>query len=295
MLVVSEKTSLLLKTRYKLRKLKIIHTRHGAGDRAIGFNRSSALFDHVLVAGLKIKERLISEAGVSGERISIVGYPKFDLPAGSCFQPAPDGRPTVLYNPHVSPHLSSWFAAGREVLDWFADHDEYRLIFAPHIMLFERKMILSLDRLGIDSPGMLKKSHLCAENIHVDLGSRALTTMAYLNCSDIYLGDVSSQVYEFLSSPRPCVFLNMHSVKDWQSNRNYAHWQAGPVIEEAKYALESAVSDHKIRYASVQIELFRYTFDLDPSKRSADRAAEVVRSVSLGELGSTLVSNPALA
>jgi hypothetical protein len=34
--VVSEKTTLLLKSRYGLDKLKLIHTRHGAGDRAIG-------------------------------------------------------------------------------------------------------------------------------------------------------------------------------------------------------------------------------------------------------------------
>ena len=37
-LVVAEKTSLVLKSRYGLKRLKIIHTRHGAGDRAIGFD-----------------------------------------------------------------------------------------------------------------------------------------------------------------------------------------------------------------------------------------------------------------
>ena len=47
-LVVAEKTSGLLKTRYGLKKLKLIHTRHGAGDRAVGFNKASASFDFVL-------------------------------------------------------------------------------------------------------------------------------------------------------------------------------------------------------------------------------------------------------
>ena len=51
LLVVTEKTSLLLKSRYHLEQLKMVHTRHGAGDRAIGFNKASAKFDHVLVAG----------------------------------------------------------------------------------------------------------------------------------------------------------------------------------------------------------------------------------------------------
>ena len=41
-LIVAEKTSLVLKTRYGLNALKIVHTRHGAGDRAIGFDKASA-------------------------------------------------------------------------------------------------------------------------------------------------------------------------------------------------------------------------------------------------------------
>src|SRR3569623_2473795 len=64
-LVVPEQTSLVLKTRYGLDKLKIVHTRHGAGDRAIGFNAASAAFDHVLASGPKLRARLISEAGHS--------------------------------------------------------------------------------------------------------------------------------------------------------------------------------------------------------------------------------------
>ena len=107
MLVVAEKTSLILKTRYGLDHLKIIHTRHGAGDRAIGFDKASAGFDHVLVSGRKIRDRLVAEAGVEPDRISVVGYPKFDLLArGRPTHPLlDDGRPVVLYNPHVSPHL----------------------------------------------------------------------------------------------------------------------------------------------------------------------------------------------
>src|ERR1051325_1436317 len=43
-LVVAEKTSLILKTRHGLKDLRIVHTRHGAGDRAIGFDKASAGF-----------------------------------------------------------------------------------------------------------------------------------------------------------------------------------------------------------------------------------------------------------
>ena len=67
-----------------------------------------------------------------------------------------DGRPVVLYNPHVSPHLSSWFRVGRQILDWFVEHDEYQLIFAPHVMLFERSFALTIDKLRIDRPGRIE-------------------------------------------------------------------------------------------------------------------------------------------
>ena len=75
---VAEKTSLILKTRYGLTDLKIVHTRHGAGDRAIGFNPESAKFDLVLVSGPKIRDRLIAEAGLTPDQIALVGYPKFE-------------------------------------------------------------------------------------------------------------------------------------------------------------------------------------------------------------------------
>src|SRR4051812_32933559 len=113
-LVVAEKTSLLLKTRYGLEHLKLIHTRHGAGNRAIGFNKASARFDHVLVSGKKVRDRLVAEAGMEADQLSTIGYPKFDLiPVRAAKLPMQgNGRPTVLYNPHVSPHLSSWFKHG---------------------------------------------------------------------------------------------------------------------------------------------------------------------------------------
>jgi hypothetical protein len=202
-LVVAEKTSLMLKTRYGLDRLKIVHTRHGAGDRAIGFNPASARFDHVLVSGEKIRRRLIEDAGVEADRISVVGYPKFDLHASTRTHALiDDGRPVVLYNPHVSPHLSSWYRMGRQVLDWFVEHDEYQLIFAPHVMLFERPFALTIDKLRIDRPGRIDERYLRAPNIHIDLGSRASSNMTYTNRADIYLGDVSSQIYEFLLRPR---------------------------------------------------------------------------------------------
>lgn len=289
-LVVAEKTSLFLKSRYGLDGLKIVHTRHGAGDRAIGFNRASAGFDHVLVAGTKIHDRLVTDAGVDADRISIVGYPKFDLFASSLSSSLwadDDDRPIVLYNPHVAPHLSSWYKMGREILDWFVRHDEYRLIFAPHVMLFERPFALTIDPLRLGLPGRLADRYLRAPNIHVDLGSRASTTMAYTNLADIYLGDVSSQVYEFLVRPRPCVFVDAHGF-DWRGDPNFAHWAAGPVVrnmDELEASILCAAANHELVYRDEQETLFHYTFDLDavPSSVRAARAIARVAGLAIPE------------
>lgn len=288
-LVVAEKTSLILKTRHGLKDLKIVHTRHGAGDRAIGFDKASAGFDHVLVSGPKIRDRLVGEAGVDPGGISVVGYPKFDVvEGGGNVRPLiDDGRPVVLYNPHVSPHLSSWYAAGRQVLDWFVEHDDFHLIFAPHVMLFERPFVLTIDKLRINRPGRIEERYLRAPNIHIDLGSRASTTMAYTNRADIYLGDASSQVYEFLLKPRPCVFLNPNRLP-WQGDANFAHWQAGAVIETAGdlgSALEGAHREHARNYRAVQQAMFDASFDLTDELSSVRAARAVARFAGLSTPG----------
>lgn len=281
-LVVAEKTSLILKTRYGLDQLKIIHTRHGAGDRAIGFDRASAEFDHVLASGEKIRERLIAEAGLAPEKVSVVGYPKFDLARKKRSLFYANGRPTILYNPHVSPHLSSWYKDGRKILDYFVDNDLYNLIFAPHVMLFERPFVTTIDKLRIDRAGRIDERYLRAPNIHIDLGSRASTDMTYAMDADVYLGDVSSQVYEFLLRPRPCLFFNSHRVA-YHGDPNYAHWGAGPVIEDTKVlepALEAAISSHT-DFIPAQRALFTRSFALT-REPSSDRAARVVRAVAEG-------------
>lgn len=279
LLVVAEKTSLALKRRFGLDRLKIVHTRHGAGDRAIGFDKASAEFDAVLVSGRKIGERLVAEAGLAPERLHMVGYPKFDLhrdTQAALPWPADDRRPIILYNPHPSPHLSSWYAMGPAILDWFVAHPEYRLLFAPHVMLFERPLTISIDRLRLARPGRIEPRWNAAENIFIDTGSRASTTMAYTNSADVYLGDASSQVYEYLVRPRPCLFVDAHH-SEWKDNPNFAHWRAGPVIDDVARIGEGLVrarADFDRLYRPIQEQLVAHSFDLtdEPSALRAARA-----------------------
>jgi hypothetical protein len=281
-MVVTERTSLILKTRYKLKRPLMFLSDHGAGDRAIGFGSATSRFDHILAAGQKISDRLVGEAGVCPKRLTITGYPKFDCPPPK-HKALPflgNGRPTVLYNPHVSPHLSSWYKQGRAVLDFFLNNPAYNLIFAPHIMMFERRAVVTIDKLRLGIPGVLHPKYAAADNIHIDLRSAALTDMSYTNMADIYLGDVSSQVYEFLKTPRPCVFLNTHAI-DYEGDPNYAHWQSGPVISSVdalKAALDSATASHVEHYQPIQQALFDYTFDVS-NESASTRAARTIASI----------------
>lgn len=232
-IVVSEKSSLILKSRYGLTDVKFIHTRHGAGDRAIGFNAESAQFDLILVSGEKIRNRLVHDAGVPAEKIQVTGYAKFDIKVAA---PKPlfmdNDRPTILYNPHPSPHLSSWFEFGADILEQFYKSDRYNLIFAPHVMLFARPWTVTIDKFSIAYAKKPAQRYFDAPHMLLDLGGPACTDMTYTNAADLYLGDVSSQIYEFLYRPRPCLFLDAHDTK-WQGDPNYRHWTTGPVITDA--------------------------------------------------------------
>jgi hypothetical protein len=99
--------------------------------------------------------------------------------------------------------------------------------------------------------------------------------MSYTDAADIYLGDVSSQVYEFLYRPRPCLFLNSHGIP-WQGDPNFKHWTAGPVIDspaQLAQGLRQAIDTHTTQYLPIQQSLRETSFDITdtpPSERAAE-------------------------
>src|SRR5690606_12115302 len=77
----------------------------------------------------------------------------------------------------------------------------------------------------------IPEKYLNSENIYFDFGSTESVNMTYVKKADIYLGDVSSQVYEFLLiKSRPCIFINVHNI-DYKDNLDYRFWKCGDVIE----------------------------------------------------------------
>ncbi|MDB5988580.1 MAG: hypothetical protein JWR16_3633 [Nevskia sp.] len=287
-LVVPEKTSLQLRSRYGLKHLQMIHTRHGAGDRAIGFDARSGDFDLVLVAGEKIRQRLAAAGELREGHYAVVGYSKFD--AVGAFDPQPrklfdNDRPTVLYNPHRAPGLTSWFRMGRDILEFFYRSDRYNLVFAPHVMLFRRRLQIDFDPPNLAWVADVDRKYRNCSHMLIDTGSVACTDMTYTLGADIYLGDVSSQVCEFLLRPRPCLFANAQHVA-WAGDVNYTAWTLGPVFEEVgalESTLERAIASHP-QYRALQEEYVRQTFDLSAVPSSQRAAAAIAEFLERGSV-----------
>ncbi|GEQ97145.1 glycerophosphotransferase [Iodidimonas gelatinilytica] len=268
-LVVPEKTSLKLKREPGLEHLKIVYTHHGAGDRAEAYYPELAQFDLVLAPGPKITDRLLASGLVKPENCAIVGYPKFSViqSLGAPYPRLPSGRKTVLYNPHYSRRESSWPTMGRAVLEYFGQSDRYNLIFAPHVLLYQRWFRHRARPLG---------RWRAVPHMHLDTGSDAVLDMTYMDGADIYLGDVSSQIYEFLHRPRPAIFLDARGVEGWQDDDSFKMWHAGDVVRsmaDLPKALAEADARHG-HYLPMQKSLFQETFDLTdrPSERRAANA-----------------------
>lgn len=288
-IVVPERTSLLLK-RLGLSRIRFIHSCHGAGDRAVGYDRRIAQFDFVLLAGEKQRRRMLDEGLIREGHYAISGYNKFDLtcPHGDRKRLFAQDRPIILYNPHFSPKLSSWPTMGEEVIRQFAQDDRFNLIVAPHVRLFDnRRKKAAMERRLADLASL--------PHVHVDLGSRASIDMRYVHMASLYLGDVSSQIYEYLARPRPCLFLNGHRA-DWQEDRSYGHWHYGPVLETTQGiadAAAAAIADHAAWVDAQRQGVARTFGDLD-AHSAGGAGARAARALSHYLQRSQTAARPAL-
>jgi len=277
-LVVPETTTTFLKKNDQADRPKLIFFPHGAGDRSIGFSPEISLFDYVLLPGAKTRDRMLAAGVIRPDNHRIVGYPKFeaygDRPPVKLFD---NGRPTVLYNPHFDPLLSSWFRFGEQILDYFASQTDYNLIFAPHVMLFQRRVLASVEHRLLRFRQRLDPRYTALDHIHIDTGSPRSVDMTYTSAADIYLGDVSSQIYEFIRTPRSGIFLNSHKA-EWRDNPNYEHWTFGPVLDDPADlgAALAAVSPLPDGYRKVQTRALAYSFDQDDSQLPSQRAAVAI-------------------
>jgi hypothetical protein len=227
-LVTTESTSIRLR-RPGLDRPRMIRIRHGAGDGTRVFDRRITRFDLTLVAGEKDRQRLIDVGHVTDENCLATGYAKFELvrPPEPLFG---NTRPVALYNPHFRPDWSSWHSLGADLMRSMAEISDWNFIVAPHVK----------TRGG--PTGLFS-----APNVIIDGGSRRSIDMTYTQAASVYIGDVSSQVYEFLRRPRPCIFINAHGVEGWRDDDAYANWKLGQVISRPEELAPALARAHELQ------------------------------------------------
>ncbi|MBB3989309.1 hypothetical protein [Croceicoccus naphthovorans] len=278
----AERTSTILR-RTMRRFPPLLHIPHGAGDRGVGFEKRFACFDDVLVAGHKDRDRLVSAGTVRAERCHVTGPIKLAaLFRKGIVRPKlfANDRPVLLYNPHFASRFRSFEAFLRKLVDAVVADGRYNLIVAPHVRLAST---LSEDERAA------AQALAVEDRVLIDMGSARCCDMTYTLAADLYIGDVSSQVYEYLVLPRPCLFVDPHGV-DWEYDANYAMWHFGPVIAPEKdpiAAIDRAFADHPA-YVRWQKQRMQYAIDgiswdmrgqpmlsaSDPIDVAADRVGE---------------------
>ena len=263
-LVTTESTSVRLRDDPKFQSA-LIRIRHGVGDAATRVDDTRLdRFDLSLVGGEKDKRRLIAAGLATDENCIVTGYAKFELvrPPTAIFA---DGKPIALYNPHSRRDLSSWFKQGEALVRQMEQLPEWNFIVAPHVKIEA-------------GPGVASD----AANILIDRGSIRSIDMSYTQAASVYIGDGSSQVYEFLVRPGPCIFVNAHRVA-WQGHEQYAHFALGQVIERPEELGPALARAHELQAKFEPLQRTAMADSIDdspvpPSVRQADAILEFIGS-----------------
>lgn len=263
LIVTTETTSVFLKERTRFNK-PMVRLRHGAGDRSGGYRAETGMFDGIIVNGEKDRRRIIDIGTFAPERIAVGGYCKFEAISPPC-NPFGNDAPIAFYNPHFDRTVSSWYNHHDQVLEAMAAIRDWNFIVAPHVKLAKGRS--------------LGKSR--APNVLIDPGSVHTIDMSFVEAALVYIGDASSQVYEFIRRPRPCIFLNLDH-HDWRGNDHFRHWTFGQVVEDVADlgpALSRA-AELQPQYEPIQREALEASVDPSPvpaSVRHADHLLHFAR------------------
>ena len=270
--VCAEQTSLWLPRLFPWLRLPFVKTSHGVGSMSARDDprrRAAAL---TLVPSERERATYLAR-GFAPERIVATGYVKAGFRQRSVTRPRfADDRPTILYAPHWQRHRSSWWSWGEAVVRRIVADGRWNLIFAPHQRLLEgapdiRALMAELDR---------------HPHVHCDADGFAMVDGSYTAAADLYLGDTSSQVIEFLIRPRPCVFLNPADIA-WADDPAYAQWTCGPVVDrldDLLPTLAAAPAGHGA-YAAIQARFATESLG-DASGDAPARAAAAIRAFLTG-------------
>ncbi len=267
--VCAEQTSLWLPRLMPWMPIRFVKTSHGVGSMSARDDPRRRAAFHTLVPSEQERETYLSR-GIAPDRITATGYVKAAFahrtPARTLFA---EDKPVLLYTPHWQAHRSSWPAWGEQVVAMLAARTDWNVILAPHQRLVEQ------------SPELREVLARVAglPHVHCDLDSFAGVDGSYTAMADLYLGDTSSQLIEYLVRPRPAVFLDPVG-RDWRTDPAYAMWQAGEVVrslDDLPAAIDGARAAHP-RFADVQQAMARSALG-DASGAGAARAADAILAI----------------
>lgn len=273
-IVALERTSALL-ARLPGRCPPLVQIPHGVGGArkagGDGVDRRLAAFDLALVPGEADRRSILELGLLPAERVGVVGQVKLaGLRRMGKLQPRRlfgNDRPTILYNPHFHPRRGSWERFGRALIRMVEEDGSFNLVVAPHKRLFagtRRSAGAALEAL----------SH--PDRLLVDTSSEKLSDMTYTMGADIYLGDFSSQLYEWLILPRPCVFIDQLGDGGADDTKLPEIWSLGETVTDLSGlmpALHRAAAAHAT-YRSRQIEVMQQAvgdIHADAAECAADR------------------------
>lgn len=263
--VCVEQTSLWLPRLLPIRA-RFILTGHGAGPPNYGrAGRLLAAWQLLIPSALDIP--LYTANGIDPARIAVTGYAKATFaPSRDRASLFRDDRPILLYTPHWQAWRSSWTSWGPAIVRMLAAQNDWNVILAPHQRWVETwpEAIPILREAGQ------------LPHVHVDIDSFAMVDGSYTHAADLYLGDTSSQILEFVARPRPCVLLRPPGLR-WEATGSGNYWSCGNTVEsldQMTASIARANTEHS-RYADIQSRLAMAALG-DTSPAGPLRAAETI-------------------
>lgn len=267
--VCAEQTSLWLAMLAPL-PTRFVKTSHGVGSMSARDDRRRRAAWRTLVPSERERQTYL-ERGMDPGRIVATGYVKAGFRQRTNAElHFPEAKPVILYTPHWQRYRSSWWAWGRALVERLAAQSRYNVILAPHQRLVER---------APDVRSVLR-SVAGLPHIRCDLDSFATVDGSYTAAADIFLGDTSSQVVEFLMRPRPAIFLDSHRTA-WQDDPSYTQWHCGEVVTdlaEVMAAIDRAPAEHP-RFAATQASFAEASLGDSSGHAPARAAAEVMTAL----------------
>ena len=208
---------------YNLRDRVVIFTRHGANIGDNEYDKGLPEYDCVFITSEKMYDQLKELSILINLKSYLrIEYCKFDYlfnNPGLEKNLFDNDLPVILYNPHFQKHRSSLYNAGEKIIDAIVKSNKYNVILSPHPLVNKWHF---LDRIKLKFPK--------SDKLIKDWSSIHQVNFDYMRKADVYLGDTSSSIYEWLYFNKPMILYDSHDV-DWKNVPFYEFWNWGYVVD----------------------------------------------------------------